>query len=144
MAATEEIASTTFILAAKLSLITRIVPSPIIGGQIGKTVDRSSEETPAERRIGHKADPVFAADVESLVFHLAFPERIFRLQGRDRMSLRGATDRFRSGLGQGDMADLSFLHEVSHPPNGLFDRDIGIDPMLVEQVDHYSIAQPLQ
>ena len=49
----------------------------------------------------------------------------------------------RGGLGQPEVADLSCAHEFGHSANGFFDGDIGIDAMLVVEIDRVD-AEALQ
>ena len=48
-----------------------------------------------------------------------------------------------AGLGQADVADLPLLHQLGHAADRLLDRRVGIDPVLVEEVDRVD-AEPLQ
>ena len=47
----------------------------------------------------------------------------------------GATDRRRRGLAEPEVAHLPFLHELGHRADGLLDGDLGVDAVLVVQVD---------
>ena len=49
----------------------------------------------------------------------------------------------RPGLGQSEVADLALAHQVGHSPDGVLDRSVRVDPMLVVQVDVVS-AEALQ
>ncbi len=45
------------------------------------------------------------------------------------------TDRARAGLGQPEVTDLAGLHQLGHGADGLLDRHLRIDPVLVVEVD---------
>jgi len=55
----------------------------------------------------------------------------------------GAADCVRSSLGQAEVADLAGLNELGHRPDGVLDRGLGVDPVLVVQVDGVD-TEPLQ
>ena len=46
-----------------------------------------------------------------------------------------APDRLRAGLGEPDVPDLAFVDELGERADRLLDRRVGIDAMLVEEVD---------
>ena len=48
-----------------------------------------------------------------------------------------------AGFGQADVADLALLDQLGHAADRLLDRHVGIDPVLVEEVDRVD-AEPLQ
>ena len=47
----------------------------------------------------------------------------------------GATDRGGAGLGQADVADLALRDQLGESADGLLDRRLRVDPMLVVEVD---------
>ena len=47
----------------------------------------------------------------------------------------GATDRLGPGLRQPDVLDLACVHELGERAHRLFDRRVGVDPVLVVEVD---------
>ena len=51
------------------------------------------------------------------------------------LSLGSPAQGLRSGFRQSDVANLSFLHQLSHGSDGVFDRRTGIHPVLVVEVD---------
>ncbi|MCY1238681.1 hypothetical protein D9M72_514330 [compost metagenome] len=55
----------------------------------------------------------------------------------------GATDGLGPNLGEADMADISSLHHVGDRTNGIFDRNVGIEPGGTIDVDMID-AKPLQ
>ena len=46
-----------------------------------------------------------------------------------------AANRLHAGLGQAEVLDLAFLNQVLHRSGDVFDRDVGIDAVLIEEVD---------
>ena len=48
-----------------------------------------------------------------------------------------------AGLGQSDVADLALGHQLGHSADGVLDRSVRVDPVLVVQVDVVG-AEPLQ
>jgi len=59
------------------------------------------------------------------------------------MSLVRCADRLRSRFRQPDVTDQTLIDEKFHRTDGILDRDVGIDPMLAEQIDIID-AQPLE
>jgi hypothetical protein len=55
----------------------------------------------------------------------------------------GAAQRFGAGFGQADVAHLALAHQLRHGAHRVLDRRLGIDPVLVVQVDRLD-AEPLQ
>ena len=55
----------------------------------------------------------------------------------------GAAKRLRVGLGEPDRPHLSFFDEPAHRADGLLDRDVGVDPVEVVEVDGVD-SQPLE
>ena len=53
-----------------------------------------------------------------------------------------AADRLGRRLTEPDVADLSLLYQLRHGPNGLLDRDVGVDPVLVVEVDVIDAKSP--
>src|SRR5579859_7879905 len=46
-----------------------------------------------------------------------------------------ATDRLRTGLGEPEVLHLSLLDQMLHRARHILDRDVGIDAVLIKQVD---------
>ena len=55
----------------------------------------------------------------------------------------GATDGGGSGLGHAEVLDLAGLDQLPDRARDLLDRYVGVDPVLIEQVDRLD-PQPLQ
>src|SRR6267154_6321614 len=53
------------------------------------------------------------------------------------MHLVGATNALRGSLGQSQVADLASTNKLGHGANGFFNGDVGIDAMLIIQVNHF-------
>ena len=51
------------------------------------------------------------------------------------MNGMGPAQRSRAGLGQTQVADLAGLHQVGHGADGVLDRHVRIDAVLIQQVD---------
>ncbi len=71
------------------------------------------------------------------------PQRVLGLQGRDRVHGVGPADGGRRRLGQAEVADLAGGDQFAHGAHGLLDRRVGVDPVLVVEVDVVD-AQPGQ
>ena len=96
-----------------------------------------------ERRVGHEADAELAQQRQQLGLRVTGPQGVLGLQRGDRVYGVGAADRFGAGLGQADVQDLSFGHKLGQGADGVLDGRVGVDPVLVVEVDAVG-AQPLQ
>ena len=63
------------------------------------------------------------------------PQRVLRLHRGHRVHGVGAADRGRAGLGQPEVAHLALVDELPDGAGDVLDRHVGVDPVLVEQVD---------
>ena len=68
-------------------------------------------------------------------FGLAPPERVFALQGGDWLDGVGAANGFHAGFGEAEVLDFALLDEFLHGSGDVFDGDVGIDAVLVEEID---------
>src|SRR4029077_17501600 len=64
------------------------------------------------------------------------PERILALNCRDRLDCVCATNRLHSWLGKAEVLHLAFLNQFLHRSRHVFDWHVGVDPVLIEQIDH--------
>ena len=103
----------------------------------------AGEEAVAERGVGHEADAQLAQQRQDFGLLVAGPQGVLRLQGGDRVDGVGAADRVGSGLGQADVADLALGDEFGEGADGVFDRRLRVDPVLVVEVDVVG-AEPLE
>src|ERR1035438_6576073 len=101
----------------------------------GILVDLSREVALAQWAEGNKADSEFFESRNDLRFRLPPPQRVFALQGGDRLDGVSATNRVHSCLGKPKVLDLAFPNQVLHRSRDVFDRHLRIDTMLIEQID---------
>ena len=55
----------------------------------------------------------------------------------------GATDRLGAGFRQTEVFDLARLDQVFHRPRHVFDRNVGIDAVLIQEINHLRL-EPLE
>ena len=116
----------------------------IILVELGVFVHRAGEKALAERAVGTRPMPSSSQAFRIAVgFRSARPERIFVLQRGDRLHGMRAPNRLRARLGQTEMLDLAFRDQFLHRAGNVLDRHIGIDAVLIEQIDHVR-PKPLQ
>lgn len=107
-----------------------------VGGfEGGLLVDRAGEVAPAERAERDEADPELLEGGEDLLLGFAPPQGVLALQSRDGLHGVGPADGGDAGLGQAEVADFAFLDEPGDRTGDLLDWDVGVDAVLVEQVD---------
>ena len=80
---------------------------------------------------------------DDVVFGFAPPQRVLALQGGDGLDGVGAADAADAGFGQSEVADLAGGDEVADGAGDVFDGDVRVDAVLVEEVDVVG-AQPAQ
>ena len=68
-------------------------------------------------------------------FPVASPQRIFALQRSDRMDFGCTAKRVWTGFREAEPADFAGFDEFSEGANGVLDRNVGINAMLVVEID---------
>ena len=121
----------------------RVGLAPVVVGELLGGADRAGEEAVAERRVGHEADAQLAQQRQQLGLRVTGPQRVLGLQRGDRVDGVGAADRLGAGLGQADVPDLALGDQLGQRADGLLDRRVRVDPVLVVEVDAVG-AEPLQ
>src|SRR5204863_505191 len=115
----------------------------IARGMFVGALSDAGEKAATERTEWNEPDAEFAQHRDDPWLEIPLPERVFALNGRDRMNRMRPANRFLPCLGQTEEADFSLRHEFRHRTDDFFDRHIGIDAMLVEQIDVIG-AKPAQ
>jgi hypothetical protein len=106
-------------------------------------LDAPGEEALAERAERNHADAKLFERRNDLVLGLARPERVLALQRRHGLHRVRPANGFRSGLRQAEEAHLAGFYEVFDDARDLLHRHVGIDPVLVVEVDIIR-PEPLQ
>ena len=91
----------------------------------------------------HEADAEFAQRRQDPLLRAPGPQRVLRLHRGDRVNGVRAADGVRAGLGEAEGADLALGDQLADRADGLLDRGVRVDPVLVVQVDVVG-AEPLQ
>ena len=100
------------VAAQVLLLEARPAPAEVALLQVVDRADPPGEEAAAERAVGDEADSELADGRQDLGLGITRPERVLGLQRRDRMDGVRAADRLRGGLGETEIAHLSFLRRA--------------------------------
>src|ERR1700733_13170937 len=98
-------------------------------------VDRTGQEAFAERAKGNESDAEFFERRDDFSLRLSPPERIFALESRHGLDFVCATNRLDAGFGEAEVPDLALLNEVLHGSGDILNRHVGIDAVLIEEVD---------
>src|SRR6476619_3208186 len=106
-------------------------------------IDRAGEETLAERAERNEADPQLLEHGEHRLLWLPPPQRVLALQRGHRWDAVGPPDCLRPCLGEAEVPDLPLLNELLDGAGDVLDGNVGVDAVLVEQVDGVG-AQPPQ
>ena len=78
----------------------------------------------------------------SSAFGLAPPERVLALKRRHRLHGVCAADRPHTGFGQPEVPDLALLNQISDRAGDVFDRDVWVDAVLIEEIDRVDVQPP--
>ncbi len=103
--------------------------------ELGGAVDLAGEETFAERAEGDEADAEFFEGGHDGLFRLAPEEGVLALEGGDGLYGVGAADGVGTSFGEAEVLDLACGDEVFDGPGGVFDGGVGVDAVLVVEVD---------
>ena len=109
--------------------------APIALGQILLAVHRPGEEAAAERRVSDQRDAEFARRPQCFFALFPIQKRKFILHRGDRMDLVRPPDGLRTGFGEADRPHLALLDQFLHRAHRLFDRHVGVDAVLVIEID---------
>ena len=103
--------------------------------KVAPVVDRAGEEPLAQRAERHEADTELLECRQHLGLRPAGPQRVLALDGGHRLHGVRAANCPGGGLGQAEVAHLALRDQVLHGTGDVLDRHLGVDPVLVEEVD---------
>ena len=89
----------------------------------------------AERAVGHETDPEFLESRQDLTLRFTPPQRILVLERGDGLNRVRATERRHARLRHPEVTDLAFANEFLDCAGDILDGDVGIDAMLIEEID---------
>ena len=93
------------------------------------------EEAFAQRAEGNEPDAELLERRQELLLRLAPPQRVFALHRGDRLDRVCAADRLHARLGQAEVLHLAFANQLLDRAGDIFDRHVGVDAVLIEQID---------
>src|SRR5439155_14181124 len=106
-------------------------------------VDLACQEAFAKRAKRDESNPEFFQCRHHRLFGLSPEKRVLALQRCDWLNCVRAADRLRARFGETEVLHLTFLNQVLDSARNILDRNVQVDPMLVEQI--YGIdPQPLE
>ena len=121
----------------------RTVAAEVVLVELVRRGEAPRQEPAPERRVGDEPMPSSRSVGRISSSTSRVHSEYSRLHGRDRVHGVRAADRLGAGLGEADVADLALLHQFGHRADGLLDRRVGVDAVLVVEVDVVD-AQALQ
>src|SRR5215212_6086563 len=121
----------------------REVVSEVSIGEAGGGVDAAGEEALAERAERHQADAQLEQGGQDFGFGFTPEQRVLTLQRGDGLDGVGAADDVDTGFGQAEVGDLPGVDQLFYGPGDVLDRHLGVDPVLVQQVDPVGV-EPAQ
>ena len=107
----------------------------VVAGERCGLVDFACEEAFAEGAVGDEADAELFEGRDDLGFGAAPPEGVLVLEGGDGLDGVGAADGLDAGFGEAEVLDLAFGDELLDGAGDVFDGDLGVDAVLVEEID---------
>jgi hypothetical protein len=100
-------------------------------GVLGGRLDLRGQEAAAQRRVRHEADAEFARGGQDFLFHHPLEDRVLGLHHGDRLYGVGAPDAVGPRLAEPEVADLARVDQFLDGAGHVFDRHVGVDPVLV-------------
>src|SRR5262249_26018491 len=97
--------------------------------------ETAGEESAPERGVRDEPDAELAAGWENLRLGVTGPQRVLGLHGGDRMDGVRAANRLGRRLTEADVTDLALVDQLRQRADRLLDRHVGIDAVLVVEVD---------
>src|SRR5439155_4099598 len=101
----------------------------------GAVVNLSRQEALAQRAVWNEADAEFLERRQDILFRAAPPQRVFTLHCGDRLDGVRAANRLRGCLGKAELPDLACLNQVPYSSGDVFNRNVRVNAVLVEQID---------
>src|SRR6516165_55376 len=98
-------------------------------------VNRSREETFSERAERHETDAEFLESRDDFLLRFSPPKRVFALQRGYRLHFVGTANRLSTRFRKSEVLHLAFLNEVLDGSCNIFNRNLVIDAVLIEQID---------
>jgi hypothetical protein len=126
-----------------LALEARVVATEVALRDLLGRAEATRQEATTERAVGDEADAELAGGRQDRVLHVARPQRVLGLERGDRMHLVRAPDRLGRSLRQAQVANLALIDQLRHRADGLLDRDLRVDAVLVVEVDRLD-SEPLE
>ena len=99
-------------------------------------------EALAQRAVRNEADPKFFERRQNFLLRIAIPKRVFALHRRDGLDCMRPANRLYSCFGKTEMLHLAGLDQIHHRSRYIFDGDVGINAVLIEQVDNIGLEPP--
>ena len=113
----------------------RMATPPVILRNGNLRLEPSSEEATSQWAVGNKAYTQLPARFQDFTFGIPGPKRVFSLQCGDWMNFAGAADGCGSGFRQPQESYFALTDQISHGADRVFDGRVGIDAMLIVNVD---------
>ena len=86
--------------------------------------------------------PSFRASA-ALPLGLPRHQGILALDSGERLNGMGATDRLCAHFGETEVLDVALVNQIFHGPCHVFDRHVGVDTVLIEEVNRLD-TEPLE
>ncbi len=104
-------------------------------GESRPRVDGTGQKPHPERAPRDEADAELLAERDDHLLRPAPQHRILVLNGTDAQRRMGAAQRLRSHLREAPVQDLALRHQLLDGAGDVFDRDLRVDAMLIEEID---------
>jgi hypothetical protein len=98
-------------------------------------IDLASQETFAQRAEWNEADPKLLKGWHQCLFRLAPEQRVLALKCSDRLNCMGPANCVCARFRKTEVLHLAFLNQILDSARNIFDRNIQVDPMLIEEIN---------
>ena len=97
--------------------------------------DFSGKETFTKRTEWNEPDPEFLEGRYHFRFRFSEPKRVFALQRSNGLNFVCAADRLYPCFRESEVLHFALLNQLFHRSRNVFDRHIGVNAVLIEQID---------
>ena len=130
------------VLAQVLAAEARAVAAEVALVELFGRGEAPREKAPSEGRVGDEPDPELNERGHDPRLEIARPQRVLALQRGYLVHGVRASDRLDARLGEADVADLALRDQLGHGADGVLDRRVGVDAVLVVEVDVLDAETP--
>src|SRR5437773_11130917 len=120
---------------AILGAETRHAAAKVGAVELRVRVDLACQEAFAQRAERNESNPKLLKGWHHCLFGLAPAQRVLALQLRDWLNCMSPANCLRARFRKTEVLHLAFLNQILHSARNIFDRNIQVDTMLIEEIN---------